>query len=224
MSCTARLEENLGFHFFVFIFFLATTPVGVRAESAIRITPGTYKIALGASITEISKIYPVREVEDLSIRVYRDLGFGDPDKKERINKMLKREHYEITRGLPENVRNIRLTTIKGSIYQIAVYYKPEYTEKISWEVFTFHAIQKYGQPAIFNEVLTIMEGYSLKWSDGTTELLIRKNGSLNKEKTIFSVKSYHVFYTHIPTRNIIMLKEKRLEETETAPGIQKPVF
>lgn len=223
MSCTDRFKANLGAHFFVFILFLATTSVDVEAKSAIQITPGTYNIYLGAPITEISKIYPVREAEDLTIALYRKFGFGDPDKEARINKMLKREHYEISGGLPEDVKNIRLTTIKGSIYQIAIYYRPEYTKEISWEIFTYHAIKKYGQPAIINAVLT-MNTYSFKWSDGTTELVIRKNGRLNKEKTIFSVENYHVFYTHIATRNMVTLKEKQLEETDTAPGIQKPLF
>jgi hypothetical protein len=69
-----------------------------------------------------------------------------------------------------------------------------------------------------------MNEYSFRWSDGKTELLIRKNGRLNQEKTVFSVESYHVFYTQIETQDMVNSKEKQLEETETAPGIKDPYF
>ena|GEM_PF-5338697 len=193
-------------------------------EPAIQITPGVYQIYLGTPISEISKIYPVKKPEEPVIALYRKFGLGDPDKEERINRELKRECYEIFERLPDNVKSIRLKTIEGLVYVIAIYYDPEYTRKISWEVFTYHAIHKYGPPTVNNSLLTMMNEYSFSWSDGVTELVIRKNGKLNKEKTIFSVESYHVFYTHVPTRNAVNAKKKQLDETETAPGIKKPSF
>ena len=196
-----------------------------QVKPVVQITPGIYNIRLGNPIAEVVKTYPVKETEDLSISLYRKFGFGDPEKEERVNKKLGRQYYEISEHLPPDVKSIRLTTVQGIVYEIAVYYEPEYTKKMSWEVFTYHAIQKYGQPTITNELLDPMGGdYNFKWSDGTTELVIRKSGKLNKEKTIFSVENYHVFYTHVPTRNKVSKKEQYLRETETAQGTTKPSF
>jgi len=192
-------------------------------DASAQITTGIYKIHLGMSVTEISKIYIIEKAEDFTVVLYRKFGFGDPEKKEQFNKELNLEYYKISEDLSENIANIRLKALKGLVYEIAIYYKPEYTKSMSWEIFTHQAIQKYGQPIIINAVLTNND-YIFQWSDGITELIIRKNGQLNKEKMVFSVKDYHVFYTHIPTRDDIQLKLKRFDTAEAAPGIEKPSF
>jgi hypothetical protein len=141
MKPNGKFGPSVAAHFLLILLLASSSAYG-ESKSDIRITLGAYDINLGASISEISQIYPVRVTEDPIIKLYKKFGFGDPDKRARINKIINQEYYEISHNCPENVDNIRLTTINGFIYRIGIYFRPEYSKEISWELFTYHAIEK----------------------------------------------------------------------------------
>ena len=188
----------------------------------IKINNGIYKINLNTSISKVSKLYPIKEDESSFISLLRDIE-ENKEKFEKIDKELNRKFYKVSECLPENVDNIRLTTIQDIIYEIAIDYKAEYINKISWEIFIYNALKKYGQPIITNKLLTD-NVFNFKWSDGVTELTIAKHGVLNDEKTIFTVKNYYISYTSIQIRSSVREKEDKLYKNMRIKENPSPLF
>ena len=187
-----------------------------------RISTGTYGINIGDTIDSLEKHSEFLEIEDSTVTLYEKFGFGSPEKLKKINNTLGLKFYSNKTNLPSDVKEIKLKTINGEIYDIAVYYTEEYATKISWEVIANKAIGKYGQPYVYDN---IKGGNSLsyKWSDGVIELTVRKNGKLNDSKTIFTTRDYHIFYKHIATSKYISEQKEMLEESDSG-GVSKPTL
>lgn len=194
-----------------------------NAWSSTSISRGTYDINIGDTLDSTENYSGFFEVEDSTISLYEEFGFGSPEKLRKINKKLGLKFYSKSTKLPDDVKEIKLKTMNGEIYEIAIYYTEEYATKISWEVIANEAIGKYGQPYVYDNIKS-GNSLSYKWFDGIIELTIRKNGRLNESKTIFTTADYHIFYEHIPTKKYITESKKIMEEESRSGNVRKPTL
>ncbi len=120
------------------------------------INRGILGIKLGMTLDEVKKLFHIEEKEDGMVILMRRYGFDDPEKQTKINKSLDKKVFNVKDGLSEGVESIELFSRKNIIYQIALHYGKEYVQKIDWDLFTLSSIEKYGQPKVLNNLMTIV--------------------------------------------------------------------
>lgn len=204
------LRQIIGF---VFIFLFASVK-GAAWAGEQTINREVAGLQLGMSFKEASEVFQMAEKEDGLITLMRKYGFGDPEKRTKINQKLGKQVFEIKGNLAEGLSNVEVFFGNGVLYQIALHYGKDYVQKVDWDLFTSPAIKKYGQPIILNDIQNIAS-FSYRWADGLTKLEIAKGGDLSDDKNKFTPTIYNVFYTDIKTYNAIQEDEKNESERST---------
>ncbi len=159
-------------------------------------------------------MFQMVEKEDGVVRLMRKYGFGDPEKRTKINKKLGKQVFELKGTLDEGLSNIDVFFRNGVLYQIGLHYGKDYVQKVDWDLFTLPAIKKYGQPIVLNNIQN-SAGFSYQWADDLTKLEIAKGGDLSDDKNRFTPTIYNVFYTDIKTFNALQDDEKNESEIST---------
>lgn len=149
------------------------------------------KISLEMSVSQLSKIYPLIEIEDPNLPDIKKISPELALSHASMNNSLSTTFYKIKDQLPTGVENIYVTFDKEVLFDITLLY----ASNEPWKDFVQGIINEYGEPRqVLHKVFYL-------WTDKRTALEVSKSSLNNKI-------SYKVTYADLDIRYNLEEKQR----------------